>query len=54
MQLFAGTASDSWLQHARGIGTLMEKRGPAAHINGWDAAMVLSFRGILVSVSSKH
>jgi hypothetical protein len=26
----------------------MEQRGPAAHAEGWDAAMLLSFRGILV------
>lgn len=48
-QLFAGTSSpDTWLQHAKGIGVLMEQRGPAAHAEGWDAAMLLSFRGILV------
>ncbi|KAK7418827.1 hypothetical protein QQX98_003689 [Neonectria punicea] len=48
-ELFAGTSSpDTWLQHAKGIGTLMEQRGPAAHAEGWDAAMLLSFRGILI------
>ncbi|KAM5358433.1 hypothetical protein ACJZ2D_015278 [Fusarium nematophilum] len=48
-ELFAGTSSpESWLQHAKGIGTLMEQRGPAAHAEGWDAAMLLSFRGILI------
>lgn len=26
----------------------MEQRGPAAHAEGWDAAMLLSCRGILV------
>lgn len=48
-ELFAGTSSpDNWLQHAQGIGVLMEQRGPAAHAEGWDAAMLLSFRGILI------
>ncbi|KAH7162408.1 C6 zinc finger domain protein [Dactylonectria estremocensis] len=48
-ELFAGTSSpDTWLQHAHGIGVLMEQRGPAAHAEGWDAAMLLSFRGILI------
>ncbi|TQV99940.1 hypothetical protein V2A60_005359 [Cordyceps javanica] len=48
-ELFAGTSSsDSWLQHARGIGILMEQRGAKAHEEGWDAAMLLSFRGILI------
>lgn len=52
-QLFAGTSSsDSWLQHARGIGILMEQRGAKAHKDGWDAAMLLSFRGVLVSSSA--
>lgn len=34
----------------------MEQRGPAAHAGGWDAAMLLSFRGILVcpSFPSRH
>ncbi|KAI5465566.1 hypothetical protein BGZ63DRAFT_349216 [Mariannaea sp. PMI_226] len=48
-ELFAGTSSpDTWLQHAKGIGVLMERRGPAAHAEGWDAAMLLSFRSILM------
>ncbi|KAI8677234.1 hypothetical protein LRP88_09737 [Fusarium phalaenopsidis] len=48
-ELFAGTtAPDTWLQHAKGIGILMEQRGPTAHAEGWDAAMLLSFRGILI------
>ncbi|KAJ3495361.1 hypothetical protein NLG97_g3456 [Lecanicillium saksenae] len=48
-ELFAGTnSSDSWLQHARGIGILMEQRGAKAHREGWDAAMLLSFRGVLI------
>ncbi|KAJ2971414.1 hypothetical protein NQ176_g7697 [Zarea fungicola] len=48
-ELFAGTESgDSWLQHARGIGILMEQRGAKAHRDGWDAAMLLSMRGVLV------
>ncbi|KAJ4144701.1 hypothetical protein LMH87_003574 [Akanthomyces muscarius] len=48
-ELFAGTSSsDSWLQHARGIGILMEQRGAKAHKDGWDAAMLLSFRGVLI------
>ncbi|KAF7556755.1 hypothetical protein G7046_g6216 [Stylonectria norvegica] len=48
-ELFAGTsAPDTWLQHAKGIGVLMEQRGPAAHAEGWNAAMLLSFRGILI------
>lgn len=34
--------------HARGIGTLIEQRGPAAHAEGWDASMILAFRGVLV------
>jgi hypothetical protein len=55
LQLYAGTAtSDTWLQHARGIGVLMESRGPAAYEQGWDAAMLLSIRGILVSVHAPH
>jgi hypothetical protein len=29
----------------------MEQRGPKAHKAGWDAAMLLSFRGILVGAS---
>ncbi|PNY26956.1 Uncharacterized protein TCAP_03117 [Tolypocladium capitatum] len=48
-ELFAGTASpDTWLQHARGVGTLMEQRGPAAHREGWDASMILALRGVLI------
>ncbi|KAF4457512.1 hypothetical protein F53441_562 [Fusarium austroafricanum] len=48
-ELFAGTvAPDTWIQHAKGIGTLMEQRGPEAHAEGWDAAMLLSCRGILI------
>ncbi|KND95271.1 hypothetical protein TOPH_00676 [Tolypocladium ophioglossoides CBS 100239] len=48
-ELFAGTtSSETWLQHARGIGTLMEQRGPAAHREGWDASMILAFRGVLI------
>jgi hypothetical protein len=48
-KLFAGTTSpDTWLQHAQGIATLMEQRGPAAHAQGNDAAILFSFRGILV------
>ncbi|KPM34066.1 hypothetical protein AK830_g12511 [Neonectria ditissima] len=37
-----------FFEHAKGIGILMEQRGPAAHAEGWDAAMLLSFRGILI------
>ncbi|KAM4060247.1 fungal zn(2)-Cys(6) binuclear cluster domain-containing protein [Hirsutella rhossiliensis] len=48
-ELFAGTASsDAWLRHARGLGTLIKQRGPAAHAEGWDASMLLAFRGILI------
>ncbi|KFG86196.1 C6 zinc finger domain protein [Metarhizium anisopliae] len=48
-ELFAGTnSSDSWLLHARGIGTLIEQRGPNAHSEGWDASMILAFRGVLI------
>lgn len=48
-KLFAGTtAPDTWLRHAQGIATLMEQRGPAAHAQGNDAAILFSFRGILV------
>ncbi|CAM1505403.1 Fc.00g110400.m01.CDS01 [Cosmosporella sp. VM-42] len=48
-ELFAGTsAPDTWLQHAKGVGVLMEQRGPDAHAEGWDAAMLLCFRGILI------
>ncbi|UNI14115.1 hypothetical protein JDV02_000783 [Purpureocillium takamizusanense] len=48
-ELFAGTASsDSWLAHAKGIGTLMKQRGPEAHATGWDASMILTFRGVLI------
>ncbi|TWU73608.1 hypothetical protein ED733_001122 [Metarhizium rileyi] len=48
-ELFAGTnSSDSWLLHARGIGVLIEQRGPAAHSEGWDASMILAFRGVLI------
>lgn len=48
-KLFAGTtATDTWLRHAQGIATLMEQRGPAAHTQGNDAAILFSFRGILV------
>ncbi|KAK4062584.1 transcriptional regulator family: Fungal Specific TF [Trichoderma aggressivum f. europaeum] len=47
-ELFAGTSSpETWLQHAQGIATLMEQRGPAAHAQGNDAAILFSFRGIL-------
>lgn len=50
-QLFAGTTSaETWLQHAQGIATLMEQRGPAAHAQGNDAAILFSFRGILVGI----
>lgn len=49
LKLFAGTtAPDTWLRHAQGIATLMEQRGPAAHTQGNDAAILFSFRGILV------
>ncbi|CAJ0553986.1 Ff.00g124980.m01.CDS01 [Fusarium sp. VM40] len=48
-ELFAGTAApDTWLQHAKGIGALIEQRGPEAHAEGWDAAMLLSCRAILI------
>ncbi|KAK2600256.1 hypothetical protein QQS21_004974 [Conoideocrella luteorostrata] len=48
-ELFAGTnSSDSWLMHARGIGTLMEQRGAETHAEGWDASMILAFRGVLI------
>ncbi|KAL7950424.1 hypothetical protein V8C42DRAFT_306463 [Trichoderma barbatum] len=51
-ELFAGTTSpDTWLQHAHGIATLMEQRGPAAHAQGNDAAILFSFRGILIMSS---
>ncbi|KAL7789879.1 hypothetical protein V8C37DRAFT_385358 [Trichoderma ceciliae] len=51
-ELFAGTTSpDTWLQHAQGIATLMEQRGPAAHAQGNDAAILFSFRGILIMSS---
>ncbi|KAM0253313.1 hypothetical protein ACHAQJ_007317 [Trichoderma viride] len=51
-KLFAGTTSpDTWLQHAQGIATLMEQRGPAAHAQGNDAAILFSFRGILIMSS---
>lgn len=54
-QLFAGTdAPDSWFRHARGIGILIEQRGPEAHAEGWDAAMLLSFRGILVTITGNN
>lgn len=54
-QLFAGTSSpDTWLQHCKGIGSLMKHRGPAAHANGWEAAMLLYFRGILVCLTFSH
>ncbi|KAF4969784.1 hypothetical protein FSARC_3061 [Fusarium sarcochroum] len=48
-ELFAGTsAPDTWMEHTKGIGTLIQQRGPAAHAEGWDAAMLLSFRGIII------
>ncbi|KAM6488046.1 hypothetical protein HDV62DRAFT_11105 [Trichoderma sp. SZMC 28011] len=51
-ELFAGTTSaETWLQHAQGIATLMEQRGPAAHAQGNDAAILFSFRGILIMSS---
>ncbi|UKZ63458.1 uncharacterized protein TrAtP1_004688 [Trichoderma atroviride] len=51
-ELFAGTtAPDTWLRHAQGIATLMEQRGPAAHTQGNDAAILFSFRGILIMSS---
>ncbi|PTB81105.1 hypothetical protein M440DRAFT_1396265 [Trichoderma longibrachiatum ATCC 18648] len=51
-ELFAGTTSpDTWLHHAQGIATLMEQRGPAAHAQGNDAAILFSFRGILIMSS---
>ncbi|EHK16635.1 uncharacterized protein TRIVIDRAFT_40583 [Trichoderma virens Gv29-8] len=51
-ELFAGTSSpETWLQHAQGIATLMEQRGPAAHTQGNDAAILFSFRGILIMSS---
>ncbi|PON29663.1 hypothetical protein TGAM01_v201029 [Trichoderma gamsii] len=51
-ELFAGTtATDTWLRHAQGIATLMEQRGPAAHTHGNDAAILFSFRGILIMSS---
>ncbi|RFU81340.1 zn2-c6 fungal-type dna-binding domain-containing [Trichoderma arundinaceum] len=51
-ELFAGTTSpDTWLQHAQGIATLMEQRGPAAHAQGNDAAILFSFRGVLIMSS---
>ena len=36
------------MEHTKGIGTLIQQRGPEAHAEGWDAAMLLSFRGIIV------
>ncbi|PTB64288.1 hypothetical protein BBK36DRAFT_1170861 [Trichoderma citrinoviride] len=51
-ELFAGTTSpDTWLHHAQGIATLMAQRGPAAHAQGNDAAILFSFRGILIMSS---
>ncbi|KAL7938997.1 hypothetical protein V8C35DRAFT_94136 [Trichoderma chlorosporum] len=51
-ELFAGTTSpETWLQHAQGIAALMEQRGPAAHTQGNDAAILFSFRGILIMSS---
>jgi hypothetical protein len=36
------------MSHAQGIAKLMEQRGPAAHKEGLDASLFLSFRGIIV------
>jgi hypothetical protein len=54
-QLFAGTATpDSWMQHARGVTKLIQARGPTAHIEAWDGAMLLSFRPIIVCYTPSH
>ncbi|KAE8152840.1 hypothetical protein BDV25DRAFT_53118 [Aspergillus avenaceus] len=40
---------DAWLKHASGIRTLMQLRGPSAHLHGFGRAMYMTYRSFLVT-----
>ncbi|KAL9105505.1 MAG: hypothetical protein Q9227_009335 [Pyrenula ochraceoflavens] len=47
-ETFTCTTSTSFVKHAGGAGALMRIRGPAAHRHGFDKAMFLAFRNLLI------
>lgn len=47
-EMYTCTTDHSWVKHAGGAGTLMRMRGPRAHRDGFDKAMYLAFRNILI------
>lgn len=52
-QMFAGTTNDStWMVHAGAIGSLIKQRGPSAFVDGWESAVLKSFRVNIVSFLS--
>ncbi|KAI9932492.1 hypothetical protein AWENTII_005213 [Aspergillus wentii] len=45
------TTPSSWLRHAKGIETLMQLRGPGAHIHGFGRSMYIVYRNFLVTAA---
>lgn len=48
-EAYSRTNPDSWAHHAGGTALLMARRGPAAHLTGFDRCLYLSFRSFLVA-----
>lgn len=38
------------MHHAKAVSHLMQQRGPEAHKQDWDKAMLVAFRGLTVSL----
>ncbi|GFG08947.1 uncharacterized protein AN5342 [Aspergillus udagawae] len=45
------TNPDAWLRHAAGIKTIMQLRGPQAHLHGFGRAMYIVYRNLMVTAA---
>ncbi|KAF1988996.1 C6 zinc finger domain protein [Aulographum hederae CBS 113979] len=45
----SATGHDTWKQHARGISQLIQIRGAKSYQNSFDRAMLVGFRGVIIS-----
>jgi hypothetical protein len=48
-EAYSRTNPDSWARHASGTAVLMARRGPNAHLTGFDRCLYLSFRSFVVA-----
>jgi hypothetical protein len=48
-ELYARTAPDAWVKHARGVKEMMLKRGAKKHMSGFGRSCYYAFRGFLVA-----